>query len=419
MIMDWNGQVVWFSPTVQGGTNNLAVQSYQGRPVLTWFDSQPVTGGILNFTPGTYTIADETYTPIATVSAVGSGYAADTHECVLTSNGTAYITAGRQASADLTAVGGPASGQILDYCVQEIDIATGNLLFQWNGLANIPVEDTYLAYSPGRLFDPYHFNSIGVAPDGNLLVSARNTCTVYKVSRRTGAIMWRLGGKRSSFAMGPGTSFAWQHDAKPHGGAMVSILDDEAPPTASRAIFVVLDTSSMRASLARQYTRPGGAVANLQGSVQSLDGGRVLVGWGEEPYATEFSHDGQVLWEAQFPVISSSPEASYQSYRTLSFDWSGTPADPPDIAVTSGAGSGTTVYASWNGATEVATWTVLAGSDPSALAPAATAARTGFETSIPVTSAAGPYYAVIAENAKGRELRRSSPVTLGAATTRQ
>jgi hypothetical protein len=412
MIMDWDGQVVWFSQIAQNaGTSNLAVQSYRGRRVLTWFDSQPTQGGVLSFAPGTYTIADDTYTPIATISAVGSGWAADVHDCVLTPRGTAYITVGQVTSADLTSVGGPANGQVLDLGVQEIDIATGDMLFQWNGLSNIPVAESYAKYSSAGTFDPYHFNAIGISPDGDLLISARNTWTVYKVSRRTGAIIWRLGGKRSSFAMGPGAAFAWQHDAKPYGDTMLSIFDDEARPTPSRAIFLSLDTASMRASLLSQYTRPGGVLASVQGSVQALDGGRVLVGWGEQPYTTEFSPDGQVRWDAQFPVLSSSPDIYYQSYRALNFDWSATPAESPAAAALPAADGGAVVHASWNGSTRVARWAVLAGPQPSAMTPAGTANRTGFETSVPVASA-GPYFMAIAEDARGRELGRSRPVTL-------
>ncbi|MBO0802387.1 MAG: arylsulfotransferase family protein [Nocardiopsaceae bacterium] len=424
MIMDWDGELVWYSPPADTGTNvvcnNLSAQSYQGKPVLTWYNGHQLFAGTTQYDAGTFTIADETYTPIATVSGFGD-YTANMHECLLTSRGTAYITVTRQATADLTPIYGPANGQALDSGVQEIDIATGDLLFQWSGLDHIPVEETYGAYRSTGPVDPYHFNSIAVAPDGNLLLCSRHTWTVYKISPATGAIIWRLGGKQSDFTMGSGADFAWQHHARPHGpkGTVISIFDDEAQSTRvqeasqSRAIFLQLDTTSMQASLLRSYTRPDGALADSEGSVQLLDGGRVLVGWGSQPYLTEFSLDGQVLLDGLLPDLGGTPDAFFQSYRTLNFPWSATPAEIPAAAVRPGGTSSSVAYASWNGATEVARWTVLAGPRPTALAPAGSRDRTGFETAIPAASA-GPYFVAVAEDSRGRELGRSAPVTLPA-----
>jgi hypothetical protein len=64
---------------------------------------------------------------------------------------------------------------------------------------------------------------------------------------------------------------------------------------------------------------------------------------------------------------------------------------------------------SWNGATEVATWAVLAGRNPSTLAAAGSQPRAGFETVISVNSE-GPYFAVTAHDASGRQLGRSATV---------
>src|SRR5204863_9360513 len=97
--------------------------------------------------------------------------------------------------------------------------------------------------------DYFHVNSIDVDTDGNLLVSARNTHAVYKLKRRTGAILWRLGGKRSDFAMGPGTRFAWQHDARRRPDGTVSLFDNEAAPQVraqSRGLVLRLNMPRMR-----------------------------------------------------------------------------------------------------------------------------------------------------------------------------
>ncbi|MBO0802386.1 MAG: aryl-sulfate sulfotransferase [Nocardiopsaceae bacterium] len=424
MIMDWDGQVVWFLPPTQTAdgvplyTNTFGVQSYRGKPVLTWHVNQTSFGEAASL--GYVTIADATYTPVASVSAVGGGFGADLHDCVLTSRGTAYTVVARMKTVDLTPIGGPTSAPVVDFGVQEIDIATGNLLFQWDALDHIPLDESYITYSSATpdLTDPYHLNSVAVAPDGNLLISCRNTWTVYKVSRATGAIIWRLGGKRSDFTMGPGAGFAWQHDVKPQGpgDTMLSIFDNEATPQEapqSRAIFLRLDTTRMRAWLLRAYTRPGGVLADNQGSVQPLEGGQVLVGWGARPYFTLFSPGGQVLLDGQFPDLGGTPDEVYQSYRTLSFPWSATPTEAPAAAARPGGADSSVVYASWNGATEVARWTVLAGPRPTALTQAGSHDRTGFETTIPVAST-GPYFTAVAEDAWGRELGRSAPVTLPA-----
>jgi hypothetical protein len=416
MIMDWTGEVVWFA--APGMPNdNMSVQTYQGKPVLTWWAGQGQQVESQFVTTGSYTIADTAYTPIATVNAVGDGYAADVHDFVLTPRGTAYVTVGRMTTADLTAIGGPANGQLLDSLIQEIDIATGDLLFEWDALTRLPMDETYWTYSPSSLTDPYHLNSIAIAPDGDLIVSARHMWAVYKISRASGEIVWRLCGKKSDFAMGPGAGFAWQHDVRLRRDDVLSVFDNAsyngtlAAEPQSRAIFLELDTRSMRASLIREYTKPGGILAGNQGSVQLLNGDRVLVSWGDQPYFTEFSPDGQVLMTAQYPIIGGPRDVVMETYRTLSFDWTGRPADNPAAAARPGANGSAVVYASWNGATEVAWWVVLAGEHPTSLASAGARRRAGFETGIPVGNG-GPYFVAVAVDARGHELGRSDPVML-------
>jgi hypothetical protein len=51
-------------------------------------------------------------------------------------------------------------------------------------------------------------NSVALAPDGDLIVSSRNTWTIYKIVRPGGAVRWRLGGKKSDFKVGPGAAFS-------------------------------------------------------------------------------------------------------------------------------------------------------------------------------------------------------------------
>ena len=412
MILDRAGQIVWYSPNTgfpasKGrGRMDLKVQSYRGQPVLTWWEGQVIKG----YGEGRAVIADGSYRTIATVKA-GNGLHVDLHELVITPQDTALVTAYRQVTTNLSRVGGPARGVALSGVVQEIDIGTGRVLFEWDSLDHVPVTDTYAPFAGGTRaapFDYLHINSIAIAPDGDLLLSARNTSAIYKVSRPGGRVAWRLGGKRSSFRMGPGTAFWFQHHITPLNASTVSIFDDGgAPPQEerqSRGILLHLDTRAMRATLKKAYTHPAARAAANQGSMQVLADGRVLVGWGNLPYFSEFAADGTLLLDGQFPVGD-------QSYRAFTADWAGHPADRPAVAARVNPAGGSVVYASWNGATEVDTWTVLAGTTAGALAKAGSQRRAGFETAITVNTK-GPYFAVTAGDASGRVLAQSATVRL-------
>ena len=411
MILDRYGSLVWFSPNSgfpedKGmGRVDLQTQTYRGRPVLTWWEGRVEAG--VGY--GRAVIADSSYRVIATISG-GDGMSADLHEFVISPQDTALITAVRRRPADLSALGGPARGTALTGSVLEVDIASGAVLFEWNSLDHVPVTDTYVAFSGGTEkapFDYFHINSIAVAPDGNLIVSARNTCTVYKVGRPGGALLWRLGGKRSSFQMGPGATFWWQHHARPHGTKRLSLFDDAGSPqkeAQSRGILLDLDTTAMRATLSRSYTHPARLLAANQGSMQLLADGRVLVGWGNLPYFTEFAEDGTLLIDGQFPVGD-------QSYRAFTAGWTGHPTGRPAVAARVNQAGGSVVYASWNGATELSSWAVLAGSRATRLREAGSQWRAGFETMITVNSS-GPYFAVTANDASGHVLGRSDTVKL-------
>jgi Arylsulfotransferase (ASST) len=407
MLLDTAGRLVWFSPVTAGNAvMDFARQSYQGIPVLTWWEGKIVSG----HGDGVAVIADSSYRRIHTIRA-GAGLMADLHDFVLTPQGTALITAFGTASADLSGVGGPANGTVWSGVVQEIDIPSGNVLFQWDSLDHVAVTESYVTYSGGANaapFDYFHVNSIAVAADGDLLISARNTCTVYKIARPSGAITWRLGGKKSSFAFGPGARFYWQHDARPLPGGGLSLFDDGASPPKekrSRAIVLDLDTWRMRATLGRRYVHPViSLLATAMGSAQVLPDGGMFVGWGTEPYFSEFSRDGRLLLDGRLP-------ANDPSYRAFNYAWSGRPADPPAAGARARASGGATVYASWNGATDVRAWTVLAGKTRSSLSEAGSGPRTGFETAITVHSS-GPYFAVEPRDANAQVLARSAPVAL-------
>jgi hypothetical protein len=334
----------------------------------------------------------------------------DLHEFNLTPQGTALLTAYRTSRADLSSVGGPKRSWVLSGVAQEIDVATGKLLFEWDSLDHVPLTESHQGFAGATRSNPYnyfHINSIAVAPDGDLLISGRNTWTIYKVARPSGKIAWRLGGKKSDFALDSSAHFYWQHHVRPHGPDVLSVFDNGAAPPHerhSRALLLDLDTAGRRVTLKQAYIHPGKRLlADAMGSAQLLPDGRMFVGWGTQPYFSEFAPDGRLLLDGQITK-------DHPSYRSFSYDWTGRPVDRPAVAARTRSG-GATVYASWNGATEVASWTVLAGSAKSSLKSVGSAPRVGFETAVDV-SHRGPYFAVEPRDAAGRVLSRSAPVRI-------
>jgi hypothetical protein len=363
-----------------------------------------VNGGVGT---GDIVLADSTYREISRVRA-GNGRRVDLHEFQVTPQGTALLL----ADAGVPAAGAPGgaglSGEVLDCAVQEIDLRTGAVLFEWHSVDHIAIDESFVPPTTDStaIYDYVHANSIELDRDGTLLVSARNTSAVYKVDRTTGAIAWRLGGKRSDFAMGNGAAFSWQHDARRHTDGTLTIFDDSATPGHSRAIVLQLDNQAKTATLVRAFEHPTALLAKSQGNMQVLPGGNVLVGWGDAGYVSEFSSAGQLVFDATYP-------AAIQSYRNFRSEWTGRPSKLPAAAAVAGPNGTVIAFASWNGATEVATWDVLAGSTADALGHAGSAPRAGFETSIPVNGRA-KLVRVVARDARGTILGFSPVVAVSA-----
>jgi Arylsulfotransferase (ASST) len=398
MILDPHGNLMWFLPyPVSRNTliTDFRVQNLFGQPVLTWWQGNTNSG----HGRGEGVIFDQHYRQVATVKAA-NGLAMGLHELLITPQGDAYIDS--PSLVHLPGVGKPA----VDSVVQEIDIKTGLVLFEWHAMDHVRLSASYFTpKSPGHIFDPYHVNSIALDADGNPIVSMRNTSAVYKINHETGRVMWTLGGKDSSFRMGAGTSTWGQHDAIVQPDGSLTLFDDGAgPPTVhpySRGIREALDTSNMAATLLREYDHTPRISADFEGSVQELPGGDVFVGWGQQPYFSEYTNAGQQIFDAHFTA----PTSSYRAYR---FPWTGKPLTPPALAVSPNPDGSTSLYASWNGATNASAWRVLAGSSPSQLSPIGGAAKNGFESQIGVHSAA-PYFAVQALDPSGSVLGTSRP----------
>ena len=394
MIVDDRGEPVWFRPVQGKHAMDFKVQRYRGEPVLTWYEGVGTSYG-----RGEYVIADGSYREIIRVRA-GNGYEGDHHEFLITPQGTALITIYNPLPWDLSPFGGPEDGVVLDGIVQEVDIESGEVLFEWHSLDHVGLEESYSKPSKDSkwAFDYFHINSIDLDHDDNLLVSARRTFAVYKIDRKGGEIIWRLGGRQSTFEMSPGTRSRYQHDARRQPDGTITIFDNGGvhKNDQSYGVALELDTDEMAADVARKYAHPEKRLAATQGNMQSLPNGNVFIGWGSEPVFSEFGGDGELLFSANFP-----PEV--ESYRGFRFPWSGRPDDDPAVAAEPGPDDEVTVYASWNGATEVASWQVLAGPGPDRLSPVGSVARDGFETAIAVRTVE-PYVSVRARDSSGRAL---------------
>ncbi len=322
LILDNTGEVVWFHSTMPSTAMNFRAAVYKNEPVLTWWEGKAGHGlGV-----GEHVIVDSSYRELARFPA-GDGRQSDLHDLVLTRRGTALVTSYEVRTMDTTAFGGEQNGKVVGGLVQEIHVPSARVLFEWKSLDHVTLDETH-ATATGSL-DYFHVNSIDIDADGNLIVSARNTWAVYKISRKTGEVLWRLGGKKSDFEMGKGTVFAWQHDARHHaGGKLITIFDDGAAPAVapqSRALVIALDRERRRATLVRKYThKPGRLLAKFMGNAQLLDNGNVLVGWGSEPFITEFGPSGDIRFDARLPDGG-------QNYRAFRFPWVGRPTDKPKL----------------------------------------------------------------------------------------
>lgn len=266
---------------------------------------------------------------------------------------------------------------------------SGAVLLDWSAVEHIGLDESFLkpsdsdkadGSSPEKAFDPFHLNSVDESDDA-LLVSARHTHALYLIDRRTGAVRWRMGGRRSDFTVGPDAVFAWQHDARRRSATLISMFDNhysEGTKGHSRGLFLTVDEQSRSVTLKQEFTNAGHR-GNAEGNVQILENGHVLVGWGADPAATEFTPEGTAVYETV-----GLGNASYRAYR---FPWKAHPDTVPSVAVLQGNGSSMQVFVSWNGATEVAGWRVLTGPSADALTPKGTVPRRGYETSLAVANA--------------------------------
>jgi hypothetical protein len=402
MVLDSNGGLVWTKnlPGYQMATV-VRVQTLYGTPVLTWWQGNFGAG----FGSGEDVINDDHYR-VTHVIKCANGLHADLHAFVITPQNTALVVCEFEVHWNTSSVGGARSRPTFDGVVQEIDIPTGNVVFQWDTLDHVPVKYTYnhVPKVKGHPFDYFHLNSVDQDGDGNIVISGRSVSAVYKVRRSDGRIMWTLGGKHSSFKAGPGATAAFQHDAMARAHNVVSMMDNGAglynAHRQSRALWVQLKFSNHTYRRIRELDHSPPLLAHYEGDVEQLYNGDTFVGWGQQPYFSEYDRGGRVNFDARF----NDRNASYTAYR---FHWNGYPKTQPAVAAAN-RGRKTSLWASWNGSTKLARWRVLAGSSSNRLRPVLTTRKLRFET--PITISRTSYVAVQALDSNGHRLSTSKTI---------
>jgi hypothetical protein len=404
MIVGPYGGLIWFQNVPHNDTaTDFNVQTYQGKKVLTWWQGNVSFAGTGD---GVDEIYNSSYQHIATVKAA-NGVNSDLHEFTITGQNTALVTAYYPVIWNVPGAKGTTPRIVLDGVVQEIDIPTGLVLFQWDSLDHVPVTASYqpIPKNTGHPWDYFHLNSAQLIGNGDVIISSRDTWAVYDVSHQTGQTAWTLGGKASSFKMGKGASFAFQHDARLVSPTLMTVFDDGGGPPAvhkqSRGLTLRLDTTHMTASLVQQDDHAPPVLSFYEGSDQLLRNGDSLVGYGSQPWVTEFDSHGKTVFDGRFVDANT----CYRAYR---YQWTGTPTTPPAIGTRTSNGK-TTVYASWNGATALARWQVLGGSSASKLSVVASAGKAAFETPIALRRHS-TYVAVRALDSRGHVLATSHTV---------
>jgi hypothetical protein len=375
LIYTPQGRLVWFHQLSGGlSAENLSVQRYAGRRDLTFWQGKVLS---LGFGQGEDVVLNDRYQTVARVTG-GNGLQADLHDFQIAPHGVAYTTSYNPISCDLSGAEGTRDGTILDTAVQEIDMRSGLVRWEWHSLDHVGVAESQTTPPKGAPWDWFHLNSIDVQPDGNVFISARSTWAGYQLQAGSGKILWRLGGLKSSFKMGPGTKTAWQHDGRLLGDGEVTFFDNGSNPPVhkqSRAVRIAVNLKTHQARLRSVRTHPNPLLSVSQGNVQTLANGSAVVGYGAIPETSEYAKDGRLLFDAHLPFAMS-------SYRSVRFPWSGRPLSAPAVAAQlNNTREETVVHASWNGATGVAVWRVLAGSNPHALQARATIPASEFEIS--------------------------------------
>lgn len=382
---DRMGTLVWTGNYTE--PFDFKTQIYNGQPVLTFWSGELKNG----FGRGSFYILNQSYAEIAhlQVNRFGDNMG-DIHEFEITADDTALVAIYHSIPWDLTSAGGLQNGWLFENTFQEINIETGELVFEWNASTHVGINESYNALSEdvGRAedspWDYFHINSIEKDNNGDYLVSARVMDCVYKISGADGHLIWRLHGKQSDFEVDPAAAFAFQHDARWLSDEQTRMTIFDNGPTDSvqysRGLLLDVNQKDKTVKLIREFTNSAKTFANFEGSLQAIDPSNettnFIVGYGSQPYFAELDHNGNILLDVQFGKTN-----TVNSYRAFKQQWNGKPITKPDVSWDKQENK---AYFSWNGATDVETWEVYTAnaSDSKTWKNVTSTRRTGFETTI-------------------------------------
>jgi hypothetical protein len=425
LLVDQRGDPVWFHRAPRGEQDSdFQTDTYGAskKPVISFWQGKialppsPLPPGAP--AKGEYFVFDKNYHLVKRIKAVespGKGWITDFHELILTKpnkshpQGTAIFFAAKKVHANLRKYGGSPNGAYEDQEIQQIDLANNTLIFHWDVAKHVSLRASKVHAPKSGVWDPYHGNSINLNSAGDMLVSLRNTFGIYNI-KPSGKFIWKLiNGRGSNFTLAKAARFGWQHDVRFHGPGQISMFDDgccnAVPPNIylHPARGLVLRLRKGHATVVHQVHHYNTRAVPTAGSFRVLASGHAFAGWGQSFYYSEYSKTNTLLYDAAMPR----PDMSYRAWKA---PWVGTPTTKPSAAVRHPKGKLSAVFASWNGATRVATWKLFQGKTKTAVnGRVATVRRTGFETALR-TKKTGPYYQVKAYDSHGKLLGASAVV---------
>ncbi|KAI1630575.1 Arylsulfotransferase-domain-containing protein [Biscogniauxia mediterranea] len=429
-----NGDLIWDGYGIYSiWSTNFQAGRWKGEDILFSFEGDHNAG--YGHGHGHITFLDQHYETIRELRA-GNHKLVDKHEFHIVNEETGLIQIYQPVVRDLTAWGAsPEQQWIVNAIIQELDITTGELLFEWSSLDWITPDEAILPINPGQAgsgynssdaWDYFHINSVDKDTDGHYLISARDACSVHKINGTDGSIIWKLNGKDSSFKVPKNTEFCFQHHARfvsqYDDVEIISLYDNSAhgtehsggsevhtAPTSSGKI-IKLNTTSWEAELVQGFFPPDDLLSKSQGSTQLLPNGNVLVNWGSEGALTEYLPNGTPIFHAY--VESGDLALGVENYRAFRYNWTGLPNEEPAIVALEGDDS-TAIYVSWNGDTETKAWRFYAVTDKLGSKEfLGEAKRTSFETSLVIPNGHVPTVSAEAIGAKGQVLRVTRSVVI-------
>lgn len=372
--------------------HGLHVASYGNVDHLCYFRGTQIGG----YARGSNLFLDGSYKLTKTIQSGNNLEMSDMHELNILDGERVLIAIYQPRQYDLVPYGVPAGdGWVMDGVFQEINITSGDVLFQWSSLDHVPLSETYVPIRQNPIvgngtsnttaWDYFHINSVDKSDQGDYLISARHTSTIYKISGRDGSLIWKLGGKESSFIL-VDYNFSSQHDARFREAndthTILSLFDNGSDDyrntsSTSAGMIVSLDHRTNTSKILKRFEAPGeGLRSASQGNMQILPNGNAFIGWGSNPYVSEHAPDGTVLYFAGLK------DKNAMNYRAFKGNWTSTPSTPPSLFAQASSSNGpVTFWASWNGATDFSSWNFYGKkSESDSVALLGSIPRQGFQT---------------------------------------